>query len=48
MDWTIQRRVRFIRSYGQKLVTALLNIGVDALSRAIRALLRLRTTPDFG
>ncbi len=40
--------IRFDRALALILVTALLNIGVDALSRAIRARLRLRTTPDFG
>ncbi len=40
--------IRFDRALALILVTALLNIGVDALSRAIRARLRLQTTPNFG
>ena len=40
--------IRFDRALALILVTALLNIGVDALSRAIRARLRLQTTPNFS
>lgn len=40
--------IRFDRAFVLILVTALLNIGIDALSRSIRARLRLQTTPDFA
>lgn len=40
--------IRVDRALFLILVTALLNIGVDALSRAIRARLRLRTTIEQG
>ncbi len=40
--------IRFDRALLLIAVTAALNIGVDALSRGIRAHLRLKTTPDAG
>ena len=40
--------IRYDRALLLIAVTAILNIGVDALSRAIRARLRLKTTPDLG
>ena len=40
--------IRLDRAMFLILLTALLNIGVDALSRLIRARLRLKTTPECG
>lgn len=40
--------IRFDRAMVLILVTAILNIGVDTLSRMIRARLRLQTTPEAG
>ena len=40
--------IRLDRAMFLILITALLNIGVDALSRFIRARLRLKTTPECG
>jgi phosphonate transport system permease protein len=40
--------IRFDRALLLILITALLNILVDALSRGIRSRLRLKTTPDQG
>jgi phosphonate transport system permease protein len=40
--------IRMDRAMFLILITALLNIGVDVLSRTIRARLRLKTTPECG
>jgi phosphonate transport system permease protein len=40
--------IRLDRAMFLILITALLNIGVDAVSRLIRARLRLKTTPECG
>jgi phosphonate transport system permease protein len=40
--------IRFDRALVLIVITALLNIMVDTLSRRIRAHLRLKTTPDQG
>jgi phosphonate transport system permease protein len=40
--------IRFDRAVMLIMITACLNIAVDALSRHIRARLRLKTTPDQG